>query len=315
MAKAKNVTTSVENIFSTSKSSFNEYVDEKDQRYKKVSIDKLKAFPNHPFRVIDDDLMERLVESIKTYGLQEPLLVVRDDESDEESYYIISGHRRKRAYEKIGWKNIPVYELKIDKNKAIILMVDSNNQRRNLLPSEKAKAYRLKADALGRKQGQRTDLFDDISNAKLKELVNDNEDNSEKTIQRYIRLSYLNDELLTFVDEKKINMVTGYTISFFSEKEQTLLLDYIKEKQVFPSKDQIIRMRELKGDEELSLNIIQEVFNSEKKPVKKNNLTIKEDNLYQYFPVGTEKKQMENTINKLLDMWKKGLINIEENEE
>lgn len=303
MAKTKNVTSSLDNIFNTSKEAMgniNEYT-------QMIELDKLKEFPDHPYRVIDDDSMIALSESISEYGVQEPLLVVKDEEANDNSYYIVSGHRRKRACEMLELDVVPVHVLDIDMDLAAILMVDSNNKREALLPSEKAKAYRIKYDALGRKQGQRSDLFDVISLDSLKELISSDE--SDRTVRRYIRLTYLNDELLSWIDECKISMKAGVVISYFNEHEQQVFADYIRNNNIYPTYEQTLFVREKKGEDELKYEMLKEIFSPENK-VKKQNITLKEDNLYKFFTIGTPKEDMENTIIKLLSKWAEGKISI-----
>ena len=204
-----------------------------------------KPFPNHPFQVRDDDSMRETVESIKTYGVLQPAIVRPTKDGD---YEILSGHRRKHACELAGRKTIPVIVRELDDDAAIIFMVDSNLQRENILPSERAAAYKMKMEALKR-QGLRTDLTSGQVVPKLKEsrtrdIIAESSEESGRQIQRYIRLTELQPELQQMVDEKKMAFTPAVEISYLKPDEQRMLLDTISSEQATPSLSQAQRLEE-----------------------------------------------------------------------
>ncbi|MBE5898220.1 MAG: ParB/RepB/Spo0J family partition protein [Lachnospiraceae bacterium] len=294
MAKTTNVTSSLDNLFKSSKDSM-----KNNKGFEMIELDKLKEFPNHPYRIIDDESMEELSESIKEYGMQEPILAIED--ADEPStYFIISGHRRKRASQIAEKDFAPVNVLDIDMDLAAILMVDSNNKREHLSISEKAKAYRIKQDAIGRRQGVRNDLKEDSINESI------NSSDSERTIRRYIRLSYLTDEMLSLVDEGKIPLLAGVGLSYFDEDEQDIMFRFFIENKFYPKEEEVNYLRNYKSnasDEKITPGMLRHVFKREEK-IKKNNVALKEESLYEYFTPGTPKDDMEVVILKLLQMYK-----------
>ena len=201
-----------------------------------IPVEKLKPFPNHPFQVRDDDSMRETVESIKTYGVLQPAI---DRPTKDGDYEILSGHRRKHACELAGRKTIPAIVRELDDNSAIIFMVDSNLQRENILPSERAAAYKMKMEALKR-HGLRTDLSSGQVVPKLKEsrtrdIITESSEESGRQIQRYIRLTELQPELQQMVDEKKMAFTPAVEISYLKPDEQRMLLDTISSEQATPS--------------------------------------------------------------------------------
>ena len=267
-----------------------------------IPVEKLKSFPNHPFQVRDDDSMRETVESIKTYGVLQPAIV---RPSDDGNYEILSGHRRKRACELAGRKTIPAIVRELDDDAAIIFMVDSNLQRENILPSERAAAYKMKMEALKR-QGLRTDLTSCQVGTKLRtdEQVAENSDDSARTIQRYIRLTELQPELQQMVDDKKIAFTPAVEVSYLKPDEQRMLLDTITSEQVTPSLSQAQRLKKLSQSGELTDDSMLSIMSEQKKP-ERNDLTIPADVLEKFFPRSFTPMKMQEVIIKLLESWQR----------
>ena len=267
-----------------------------------IPLEKLKPFPNHPFQVRDDDSMRETVESIKTYGVLQPAIV---RPSDDGSYEILSGHRRKHACELAGKKSMPVIIRNLDDDAAIIFMVDSNLQRENILPSERAAAYKMKLEALKR-QGLRTDLTSSQLETKLRtdEKIAEEAGESRAQIQRYIRLTELQPELQQMVDEKKIAFTPAVEISYLKPDEQKMLLDTIESEQATPSLSQAQRLKKLSQTGELTDDSMLRIMSEQKKP-ERNDLTIPADVLEKYFPRSFTPMKMQEVIIKLLESWQK----------
>ena len=277
-----------------------------------IPVEKLKPFPNHPFQVRDDDSMRETVESIKTYGVLQPAIVRPSKDGD---YEILSGHRRKHASELAGRKTIPAIVRELDDDAAIIFMVDSNLQRENILPSERAAAYKMKMEALKR-QGVRTDLTSSQVETKLRsdQKVAEEAGESRAQIQRYIRLTELQPELQQMVDEKKMAFTPAVGTSYLKPNEQRMLLDTISSEQATPSLSQAQRLKKLSQSGELTddsmLSIMSEQKKSEqkkseqKKP-ERNDLTIPADVLEKFFPRSFTPMKMQEVIIKLLESWQR----------
>ena len=267
-----------------------------------IPIEKLKPFPNHPFQVRDDDSMRETVESIKTYGVLQPAIV---RPSDDGSYEILSGHRRKHACELAGKKSMPVIIRNLDDEAAIIFMVDSNLQRENILPSERAAAYKMKLEALKR-QGTRTDLTSAQVVPKLsaREKVAEEAGVNRMEISRYIRLTELQPELQQMVDDKKIAFTPAVEISYLKPDEQQMLLDTIESEQATPSLSQAQRLKKLSQSGELTDDSMLRIMSEQKKP-ERNDLTIPADVLEKYFPRSFTPMKMQEVIIKLLESWQK----------
>ena len=270
-----------------------------------IPLEKLKPFPNHPFQVRDDDSMKETVESIKTYGVLQPAIV---RPSDDGSYEILSGHRRKHACELAGKKSMPVIIRNLDDDAAIIFMVDSNLQRENILPSERASAYKMKLEALKR-QGVRTDLTSGqlvpkLNEIRAREKIAEKTEDSGRQIQRYIRLTELQPELQQMVDEKKIAFTPAVEISYLKPDEQKMLLDTIESEQATPSLSQAQRLKKLSQSGELNDDAMLKIMSEQKKP-EKNDLTIPADVLEKYFPRSFTPMKMQEVIIKLLESWQK----------
>lgn len=273
-----------------------------------IPLAELHPFPNQPFAVRDDESMQETAASIKEYGVLTPA-VARPLESG--GYELISGHRRKRACELAGLAEMPVIVKEMDADTATIMMVDSNLQRENILPSEKAKAYKMKLEAIKR-QGARTDLTSRQVVGKLESAdeVGEATGESGRQIQRYIRLTELEPELQQMVDEKKIAFTPAVELSYLQPEEQKQLLQAIDSEQATPSLSQAQRLKKMSQAGELDEDKILAIMQEEKKPeqvVKRdeNSVSFSTDRLRQYFPRSYTPLQMENTIIKLLEAWQK----------
>ena len=273
---------------------------ENAEKIEYIDIKSIKDFPNHPFKVVDDEKMEDLVSSIEKYGAILPVIVRPKSNG---TYEIISGHRRKRACEIAGIKELKCLVKDLTDDEAIILMVDSNIQREEILPSEKAFAYKMKLEAL-KHQGKRTDLTstplvekleNETSIGKLSREVNE----STEQIRRYIRLTELIPEILKMVDEKRISFRPAVELSYLSEENQYVLLDIMQFNECTPSLAQAIRLKKLEQEGNLLEEKIEKIMEQEK-PNQKEQIKLKYDNLKDYFPKGYNLEQMKNVIEKLL---------------
>ena len=276
-----------------------------------IKTENLHPFENHPYTVKDDAEMNDLVESIREHGILNPL-IVRPIDGKEDEYEIISGHRRLHAAEMLEIKKLPCTVHYIDRDAATVMMVDSNCQRTELLPSEKARAYKMKMDAMSR-QGKRTDLTSrpdgDKSNSKRTgEMIGDVAGESERTVQRYIRLTYLIPELLQFVDEGKIKMRPAVEMSYLDEETQRDIVDCIDERQqdVFPSHAQTRLIRELAEKEEISYEKIAAIMD-EPKPNQVEKVKIPAEELRDRVGRSMTDKDYIEFIFKALDHYKRFL--------
>lgn len=267
-----------------------------------IPIDKLKDFADHPFSVRDDDAMQQTVESIREYGVLVPAIA---RPLEDGTFELISGHRRKHACELAGIETMPVIVRDLDRNAAIIIMVDSNLQRENILPSEKAKAYKMKLDAIKR-QGKRHDLTSTqvVSKLRSNEEIGQAVNESRETIRRYIRLTELEPQLMQMVDEGKIAMTPAVEISYLKPEEQKLLIETIDSEQATPSLSQAQRMKRLSQEGKLSDDAMLGIMMEQKKP-ETWDLKLPMDKIRKYFPRSYTPQRMEETIIKLLDMWMK----------
>ena len=267
-----------------------------------LDLSDLHPFKDHPFGVRDDAEMKSLVESVRNGGVNQPALV-RPREGG--GYEIIAGHRRKHACELAGLATMPVIVRDIDRDAATIIMVDSNLQRENILPSERAKAYKMKMEAIKR-QGARTDLTSPKISAKFRsdDEVGQDAGVSGDTIRNYIALTQLVPELQQMVDEKKIALSPAYQLAALTPKEQGLLLETIDSEQTTPSLSQAQRMKKLSQSGELNEDTMLSIMMEQKKP-EKNDITLSGEKLRKYFPRSYTPFQIENTIFKLLDAWQK----------
>ena len=245
--------------------------DLKREKVRVVPISNIEDFPDHPFQVKDDESMAQLVESIRMNGVLNPVIALKIDENH---YQLISGHRRKHACILLGIDRIPLIGRELSKEEAIIEMVDSNLQREHILPSEKARAYKMKMEAM-KQQGKRTDLTSSPLGTKLRtdEIIAQEAGESRNQIQRYIRLNELTPELLEFVDEGKIGMRPAVELSYLQEEEMRDLVDFIDDEEVFPSHAQTIRMKVLSKEGKLDTEAIREIM-LEEKPNQKAKVKI-----------------------------------------
>lgn len=275
--------------------------DLKREKVRIVPISNIEDFPDHPFQVKDDESMAQLVESIRMNGVLNPVIALKIDENH---YQLISGHRRKHACVLLGIDRIPLIGREMTKEEAVIEMVDSNLQREHILPSEKARAYKMKMDAM-KQQGKRNDLTSSPSGTKLRtdEIIAQEAGESRNQIQRYIRLNELTDELLEFVDEGKIGMRPAVELSYLQEDEMRDLVDFIDDEEVFPSHAQTIRMKALSKEGKLDTDAIREIM-LEEKPNQKARIKIPMEKIEKYFPSGTSQQQIEDTIVKALALYR-----------
>ena len=269
-----------------------------------IPLEQIDDFPDHPFQVKNDEGMDQLVRSIEMNGVLTPV-VVRQKEDGR--YELISGHRRKYACGILGVTQIPVIVRELSRDDAIIEMVDSNLQREHILPSEKAKAYKMKMDAMKR-QGKRTDLTSTPVAGKLKEretatIIGEAVGESGDQVRRYVRLNELTPELLEFVDEGSIGMRPAVELSYLQEEEMRDLVDYIDTEGTFPSHAQTIRMRALSKEGKLDTEAINTIMNEEK-PNQKARIKIPMEKIEKYFPAGTSEQKIEETIIKALAMYR-----------
>lgn len=266
-----------------------------------LSISNIRPFVDHPFEIRDDDAMKETVQSVKDYGVIMPVIV---RQTDYGCYEMISGHRRMRACELAGIETIPAIVRNVDRDTAIIMMVDSNLQRENILPSERAKAYKMKLDAIKR-QGQRNDLTSTQIAQKLSvEKVAEEAGTSKDNVRRYIRLNELSPPLQKLVDEQKMGLTPAVEISYLKPEEQALLVETIESEQATPSLSQAKRMRELSKLGKLNDDRMLDIMMEQKKPLS-NNIVLPADKVNQYFPKSYTNEQKVTTIFRLLDVWQK----------
>lgn len=294
--------TSYDDLFTTDQGK----ADEDKEKVDSLLIDDLHPFKHHPFKVLDNEEMDSMVDSIKQFGVLNPL-IVRPDENG--SYEIVSGHRRAHAAELAGHTTIPAIVRQLDDDAAIILMVDSNLARENILPSEKAWSYKLKLEAMSR-QGARSDLDNGtcgqvdhkLEGKKSRDILAEEVGESAKQIQRYIRLTNLIPELLDMVDAKQISFNPAVELSYLKPFEQTQFMSAMEYAGCPPTLSQAQRMKKFSQEGRCSLDTMCAIMSEEKKP-EIDKITIKHDTLRKYFPKSYTPKQMEDTIIKLLDQW------------
>ena len=272
------------------------------EKVRLIPIELIDDFPDHPFLVKDDESMDQLIKSIQMNGVLNPVIARK---KEGERYELISGHRRKHACEKLGIKQIPIIVRELSRDDAVIEMVDSNLQREYILPSEKAKAYKMKMEALKRKAGRpsKENVSPVGTHLRTDEIVAREAGESRNQVQRYVRLNELTDELLEFVDEGKIGLRPAVELSYLQEEEMRDLVDYIDNEGVFPSHAQTIRMKELSREGTLDTETINEIM-SEEKPNQKEKLKIPLERIEKYFAAGTSYQQMEETIVKALALYR-----------
>ena len=291
--------TSVDDLFSTEESR----ADDQREKIVEIPLSELFPFKDHPFKVLDNEAMIDTAESIKQYGVLVPA-IARPRENG--GYELVSGHRRKRACELANLETMPVIIRKLDDDAATIIMVDSNLQRENILPSERAFAFKLKLEAIKR-QGSRTDLTSSQLGTKLNradEIVAEQAGSSRNQVQRYIRLTALTPELLSMVDEKKIAFNPAVELSYLKSEEQLLLLDAMDTEQATPSLSQAQRLKKFSAEGNCTLEAMCAIMREEKKG-ELDKVTLTGDKIKKYFPKNYTPQQMESTIIKLLEGWHK----------
>ena len=301
-SSAKNISlTSVDDLFSTEESR----ADTHREKIVEVPLSELHAFKDHPFKVIDNEAMFDTTESVKQHGVLVPGIARPREEG---GYELVAGHRRHRASELAGLDTMPVIIRNLDDDAATIIMVDSNLQRENILPSERAFAFKMKLDAIKR-QGERSDLTctqvgHKLNGKKSVEIVAEQAGSSRNQVQRYIRLTELIPELLSMVDEKKIAFNPAVELSYLKPEEQLLLIEAMDIEQATPSLSQAQRLKKFSADGKCTLEAMSAIMSEEKKG-ELDKVTLAGDKLKKYFPKSYTSKQMEDTIIKLLEGWHK----------
>ena len=287
-----------DDIFSTEESR----QEQQREQVQQIPIGELFPFKNHPFKVLDDESMQRTVESVEQYGVLSPLIARPRPEG---GYEIISGHRRQHAAQLAGLDALPVIVRNMDDDAAVLLMVDSNLQRENILPSERAFAYKMKLEAL-KNQGARSDLTSTqlVSKLRSNEQLGAENNQSRETVRRFIRLTNIVPELLDMVDEKKIAFNPAVELSYLDESQQRDFLEAMNDTQNAPSLSQAQRLKRLAQEGHFSYDVAFAVMGEEKKD-ELDKVVIKNDTLRKYFPRSFTPKQMEDTIIKLLDQWQR----------
>lgn len=299
-SSAKNIVLkSVDDIFQTEENR----ADAQRERVQEIPLDQLKPFRNHPFKVCDDQRMLDTVDSIREYGVLVPAIARPDPEG---GYELISGHRRKRGCEMAGLQTMPVIIRDLDDDAAVLVMVDSNIQREELLPSERAFAYRMKLEAIERVKGRPKkvgQVVPDFQGKRSTEIVADGTGESYKQVQRYIRLTELIPELLDMVDERKLAFNPAVEVSYLKRDEQRMLLEAMDAEQTTPSLSQAQRLKKFSQEGLLTEEAMSAIMSEEKKS-EMDKVTLRSDTLHKYFPKSYTPKQMEQTIIRLLDVWK-----------
>ena len=287
-----------DDIFSTEESR----QEQQREQVQQIPIGELFSFKNHPFKVLDDESMQRTVESVEQYGVLSPLIARPRPEG---GYEIISGHRRQHAAQLAGLDTLPVIVRQMSDDAAVILMVDSNLQREHILPSERALAYKMKLEAI-KNQGARSDLTSPQVAAKFRsdDAVAKDQGISGDTVRRYIRLTNLIPELLDMVDEKKISFNPAVELSYLDESQQRDFLEAMEDTQNAPSLSQAQQLKKMAQQGEFSYEKAFDVMGQEKKS-EKDTVTIKNETLRKYFPRSYTPKQMEEKIIQLLDAWQR----------
>ena len=275
----------------------------KREKVRVVPLKYVDDFPDHPFRVHDDESMADLVHSIEMNGVMNPVIARRKEDG---RYELISGHRRKFACEKLGLELIPIIVRELSRDDAIIAMVDSNLHREHILPSEKAKAYKMKMDAMRRKAGRpsKENSRPLVGNLETADLLGEETGESGRQIQRYIRLNELTPKLLDLVDAGKIGFRPAVELSYLTEEEQQDLLETIESEEATPSLAQAMRMKDLSKNCELDMDAIFKIM-TEEKGNQKMNVKIPMERLDRYFTRGTPPKEIEDVIIKALEFYRK----------
>ena len=273
----------------------------KREKVRSIPIEQIEDFPEHPFKIQDDEQMQKLIDSIKDYGVITPVVARK---IEEERYELISGHRRKYACKKLGIDRLPVIVRDLSRDEAVITMVDSNLQREHILPSEKAFAYKMKMEALKRKAGRpsKENECPLVTNYYAADEVAKETEDSSRQVFRYIRLTELTSELLELVDQGRIAFRPAVELSYLTEDEQRDLWETIDSEEVTPSLAQAIRMKELSREGNLDMDTIFEIMREEK-PNQKEQVKIPMDRFSKYFPRGTPQRRIESVIFDALELY------------
>lgn len=299
-SSAKNIKlTSVDDLFSTEESR----TDENREKIIEIPLQELFTFNNHPFKVTDNEAMFDTVESVKRYGVLVPAIARPRNEG---GYELVAGHRRKRACELAELSTMPVIVRNLNDDEATIIMVDSNLQRENILPSERAFAYKMKLSAMKRQAGRpsKENVSQVGTQKRSDQLLAEQVGDSRNQVQRYIRLTELIPELLSMVDEKKIAFNPAVELSYLKKEEQTDLLEAMDMEQATPSLSQAQRLKKFSAEGKLSLEVMSAIMSEEKKG-EVDKVTLTGDKIKKYFPKSYTTQQMETTIIKLLEGWHK----------
>ncbi len=305
MAKSREINMnlpSADDLFTTQ-----EERNHKNQEYvKDISIYEITDFPNHPFKVKMDDKMLETIESVRDHGVLVPALV---REKPTGGYEMISGHRRKMASELAGKETMPCIVRNLSDDQAVIVMVDSNLQREEILPSEKAFAYKMRLEAMNRQAGRPsknnlTPVVSDLNGLRTNEALGKEVGESRETIRRYIRLTELIPEILEMVDDKKISMRPAVELSYLPKEEQEILYDTMESEACTPSHAQAIKIRKFSAEGRLNEDVLLSIM-SEEKPNQVEQWKIPKNRLKKYFPSGTTQQKMEETIIKALELYRK----------
>lgn len=290
---------SVDDLFATEESR----ADAQREKVQEIPLGELHPFRNHPFKVKDDAAMQDTVDSVREYGVLVPAIARPDPDG---GYELIAGHRRHHASELAGKETMPVIVRDLDDDAATIIMVDSNLQREELLPSERAFAYKMKLDAMKRQAGRpsRENVSQVGTQKRSDQIMAEQVGESRNQIQRFIRLTELIPTLLDMVDERKIALNPAVELSYLKKEEQTLLLEAMDSEQATPSLSQAQRLKKFSQQKMLSLDVMRAVMSEEKK-TDLDRVTLKNETLRRYFPKSYTPKQMEDTIIKLLEGWYK----------
>lgn len=273
-----------------------------------IPLSEIDDFPDHPYRVLDDEDMQNLMESIKDRGVITPAMVRKKDDG---RYEMISGHRRKHASERLGLETLRCEVVEVSRDEAIILMVDSNSQRSEIAPTDKGKAYKMKLEAIKRQQGERTDLtsaplVQKLDGKSSRELLAEASDDSHEQIRRYIRLTYLVPELQDFVDKGQMKMRPAVELSYLDEETQRDIVDRIDETEAFPSHDQAIRIRRAYENGEIDYDKVRDIM-AEEKPNQKPKFKFSFDRLKPYIPKDYSDSKAEDYVIKALEFYQKYL--------
>ena len=295
--------TSYDDLFGTNET----HTNDKKGEIQDIPLDELHSFSNHPFKVKDDAAMMEMAQSVREYGILNPCIARPRKDG---GYELVSGHRRKRASELAGLKTIPVLVRDMNNDEATIIMVDSNIQRENILPSEKAKAFKMKLEAIKR-QGERTDLTSEqvaqkLVNKTSRQIVAEQAGEGEHQISRYIRLTELIPPLLDMVDDKKMAFNPAVAVSYLDKQAQEWMLDIMEQEECTPSLSQAQRIKKYYQEGKLDQNVTEAIL-SEEKP-QQNRVVLPADKVQKFFPKGTTPKEIENIIFKLLEQYHRKIL-------